>query len=89
MLYVTLDKVTKEPKGTVEIADKALPDWETKFDMKPVDESFRGKHGFEIKNENNTLRPATKQEVETHKTANKKKTNLEKLQDRVTVLEAK
>lgn len=81
MFYVTLDKVTKEPTGVVNILPKALPEWEAKFDLIEVDESYRGKHGYELKYENNQIRFATQQEIDDYLDSIKPKTEKEKFLD--------
>lgn len=64
MLYVCLDKITKEPKGITSVREENLSDWEKDFIMIEADESYRGKQGYEIKYENGKLRFATQQEIE-------------------------
>lgn len=81
MLYVCLDKNTKKPMGTVEVLLKALPDWEQKYDMLSVDESYRGKHPHELKYENSVLRHSTQQEIDSYFDSIKPKTDKEKLLD--------
>ena len=68
MTYVTLDKNTKEPQGFASIHYKDIKDWEERFDLVEVDDSYRSKQGYEIKYENGKVRHATKQEIEAYET---------------------
>ena len=61
--YVTINKTTGEPAGFANISSKAVADWAKKHILVEADESYRGKHGWEIKYENGNLRHATEQEI--------------------------
>ncbi len=67
MTYVTLDKNTKEPQGFASIHYKDIKDWEERFDLVEVDDSYRSKQGYEIKYENGKVRLATQQEIDAYK----------------------
>ena len=79
MLYVCLNKVTQNPLGTAEIADKAKKDWEKKFVIREVGEEYRGKQVYEMKFVGDKLRLATQQEkesIENTREANKEEARL-------------
>ena len=66
-IYVCLDKETGEPKGMVDIKPENVGDWAKKFTMKLVDESYRGKAGYEIKVNGGKIRHATEIEISDYK----------------------
>lgn len=65
MLYVVLDKETKQPQGTIEINQSAiLSEWQSNYDLVSVNETFRGKKSYEIIRETgDQIRLATSQEI--------------------------
>jgi hypothetical protein len=62
-MYVAIDKETGEVKGTVDVRPENIGGWAKIYIMKMVDESYRGKKGYEIKFEGGKLRPATPSEI--------------------------
>jgi len=62
-VYCLFDKTTGEGKGTASIKEDYVSDWAKDFILKEADESYRGKHGHEIKLENGKLRKSTEQEI--------------------------
>ena len=71
-LYVVLDE-HGQPNGTAQVKDEYLSKWKQEYTMIKVDESYVGKHGYEIKYENNRIRHATKSEKEAYKQAQEDK----------------
>ena len=63
-LYVTLSKTTGEPQGTVNINEKAVADWAESFILVEAGKEYQGKHGYEMKYENQELRLATQEEID-------------------------
>lgn len=68
-LYVVLDG--NDPKGTVRVQDQSLSGWETKYTMIKVDESYSGKHHYEIKYDGVEVRHATQEEIDDYKAQKK------------------
>jgi hypothetical protein len=62
--YVCIDKETGKCLGTVNVNPEYISEWNNKYTMKLVDESFNGKQGYEIKIENGKARIATDKEVQ-------------------------
>lgn len=68
MIYVCLDKVTKQPKGMVQIDNlKVKDEWDKTHILIEVDDSFIGKLSYEIKYENDKVRLATQVEIDIYK----------------------
>lgn len=64
MIYITLDKVTSEPVGTIDISIFDIGAWEASYNLIEADETFRGKQGYEIKiDTGNIPRLATSEEI--------------------------
>ena len=65
--YVCLSRVDGSPQGGVSIKPEALADWSKDYIMIEADETYRGKHGYEMKYSNQKLRHATEGEIDTYK----------------------
>lgn len=79
--YVTLHKTTGEPQGVSSIADENVADWAENFILIEADESYRGKHGWEIKYKNQKLYHATKIEKDAYKAQKKQEQDVRKKAD--------
>ena len=66
MLYVLLDKETDAPLGAVDISSAELSNYQSKYTIIEANETFRGKLSYEIKYENEEIRLATQQEIDTY-----------------------
>lgn len=66
MLYAIVDKNTNEPLGTLEICSDEIEDYSKNYKIFEVDKSFRGKFGYEIKYEDDTVRLATEEEKQNY-----------------------
>ena len=63
-VYVVMDRETGVVKGMADISDDYVSDWNKHYIIKGADESFRGKSGDELRDENGKVRLATKSEID-------------------------
>ena len=54
-------------KGTASVDEVSLSDWEKDYTMIKVDESYRGKHGYEIELKNGKPALKTKETIDAYK----------------------
>ncbi len=62
--YVVFDKTTGEIKGVASLSEELFLERSKIEILREADQSYRGKHGYEIKYENSELRHATQQEID-------------------------
>ena len=85
-LYVCLDKTTGEPTGVASISDTNIPEWAERRILIPADESYRGKHGWEIKYKNGKLKHATQSEKDEYKEQKRQEREARKKSDALETL---
>lgn len=75
MLYICLDKITNEPKGTVIIENPEVKkEWDKTHMLVEAEEEFAGKQPYEMKYENGKARLATQAEIDIYTAAKNQET---------------
>lgn len=86
MIYACIDKITKEPMGVADLEVNILSEWESKYILKAVGESFRGKQASDLKYINETILLKTQQELDDDKIQDDNKEKEIKKQDILDIL---